>query len=119
MSFLDQVSGSWASISGTASIIQDQDVIKKYYSPSLQVWLGDLGDGVHDGGPDDPRIGVIRLEAKTVTYSIARKGAVKRAVETVRGAAKGEVPEVNLLREISEEELMQCKCFPLLTFFSL
>lgn len=109
MSFLDQISGSWASISGTATITQDKDVIKKYYSPNLQVWLGDLGDGIHDGGPDDPRIGVIRLEAKTVTYSIAKKGAVKRAVETVKGAAKGEVPEVNLLREISEDELKECK----------
>lgn len=109
MSFLDQVSGSWASISGTASIIQDQEVIKQHYSPALQVWLGDLGDGVHDGGPDDPRIGIIRLESKAVTYSFAKKGAVKRAVETVKGAAKGEVPEVNSLREIDEKELKECK----------
>ena len=109
MSFLDQVTGSWASISGTAKILQDPETIKAHYSPLLQVWLGDLGDGIHDGGPNDPRIGVIRLEAKAVTYSIAKKGAVGRAVETVKGAAKGEVPEVNRLREIGEEELKACK----------
>ncbi|KAF5858608.1 hypothetical protein ETB97_003960 [Aspergillus alliaceus] len=67
MSFLDQVSGSWASISGTASIVADRATVEKYYSATLPAWLGDLGDGVHDGSPSDPRIGLIRLEAKLAT----------------------------------------------------
>ena len=109
MSFLDPASGSWASISGTASIIADKDVIKKYYSPHLKLWLGDLGDGVHDGGPNDPRIGVIKLEAKFVIYSLSRRGVVGHAVETVKSAVKGEVPVVNSIRELSTEELAECK----------
>ncbi|KAE8153916.1 hypothetical protein BDV25DRAFT_136483 [Aspergillus avenaceus] len=105
ISFLDQVSGSWASISGTASIIADRATIEKYYSPTLPAWLGDLGDGVHDGGPSDPRIGVIRLEAKVATYAVARRGIFGRAVETVTSAVRGDVPGFNSIREVSGGEL--------------
>ncbi|PYH83178.1 blue light-inducible protein Bli-3 [Aspergillus uvarum CBS 121591] len=105
MSFLDPLSGSWASISGTASIISDRDTVKKYYSPALQAWLGDLGDGVHDGGPEDPRIGVIKLEAVTAHYALARKGMLTRAVETVKSVATGNVPAINSIRELSRAEL--------------
>ncbi|KAF9890329.1 hypothetical protein FE257_005995 [Aspergillus nanangensis] len=107
MSFLDQVSGSWASISGSAQIIADQPTVQKYYSPTLAAWLGDLGDGVHDGSPTDPRIGVIRLEAQLATYSLARKGIFGRSVETVKSVAKGTVPVVNSIRELSREELAE------------
>lgn len=111
VSFLDPGSGSWASISGKASIIADEHVIKKYYSPSLKLWLGDLGDGVHDGGPNDPRIGVIKLEAKFVIHSLSRKSVIGQAVETVKSAAKGDVPVINSIRELSTEELAECKSF--------
>ncbi|ODM18643.1 hypothetical protein SI65_05260 [Aspergillus cristatus] len=107
MSFLDPVSGAWASISGTAHIIGDPKVVEKYYSPMLKTWLGDMGDGVHDGGPADPRIGVIKLEAKLATYTLARKGIVGRAVDQVRGAVKGEVPAINKIREVSQSELAE------------
>ncbi|GFF42565.1 protein bli-3 [Aspergillus lentulus] len=107
MSFLDPVSGSWASISGTAALIADQETVKKYYSPALKAWLGDLGDGVHDGGPGDPRIGVIKLEAKLATYAITRKGMIGRAVETVKSVSKGDVPAISSLRELTEEELAE------------
>ncbi|KAJ5247397.1 FMN-binding split barrel-related protein [Penicillium chermesinum] len=105
MSFLDPVSGAWASISGTASVIADPAVIEKYYSPALKAWVGDLGDGVHDGGPKDPRIGVIKLEAKLATHVAARKGIMGRAYDTVKGAVQGNVPAINSIREISTEEL--------------
>lgn len=105
MSFLDPVSGSWASISGTASIIANQEAIQKYYSPGLRTWLGDLGDGVHDGGPSDPRIGLIKLEAKLSTYMLSKHGIVGRMTETVKSAAQGKVPDITSIRELSEEEL--------------
>jgi general stress protein 26 len=97
--------GEWASISGKASIITDRATVKRYYSPALKAWLGDLGDGTHDGGEDDPRMGVIRVEAKTATYQIARKTMVGRAVEMVQGVLTGDVPAIGKLREISEKEI--------------
>jgi general stress protein 26 len=117
MSFLDPVSGSWASVSGAATIHSDRDTIAKYYTPELKVWLGDLGDGVHNGGPSDPRIGIIRLESKFVTYTIAKKGLIGRTVDIVKGAAKGEAPSINRMRELSEKELNECQDNPLNSFF--
>ncbi|KAJ5291960.1 hypothetical protein N7478_001211 [Penicillium angulare] len=107
MSFLDPVSGSWASISGTASVIADPAIVQKYYSPTLKAWLGDMGDEVHDGGPSDPRIGVIKLEAKLATHVAAQKGILGRAVDTVKGAVQGSVPPINSIRELSAEELAE------------
>ncbi|CAI7641541.1 unnamed protein product [Penicillium bialowiezense] len=107
MSFLDPVSGAWASISGSASVIGDRATVEKYYSPTLKAWIGDMGDGVHDGGPSDPRIGVIKLEAKLATHVVATKGLLGRAVDTVKGAVQGSVPSINGIRELSKEELAE------------
>jgi len=106
MSFLNS-SGEWASVSGNASILTDRSVIQKYYSPALKAWLGDLGDGKHDGGPEDPRIGVIKISAVTVTYAIANSTSIGRGIEMVKGVVSGSAPKVNKLREISEQELEQ------------
>ncbi|RDW91914.1 hypothetical protein BP5796_01308 [Coleophoma crateriformis] len=105
ISFLNS-SGEWASISGTTSILTDRETVKKYYSPALKAWLGDLGDKKHDGGPEDPRIGIIRVETKTATYALVRKSAIARAAEMAQGVITGSAPAVNKLRELSEQEIL-------------
>ncbi|WPH00534.1 Protein bli-3 [Acrodontium crateriforme] len=100
-------SGEWASISGTAAVETDREQVRKYYSPALKAWLGDLGDGKHDGGPEDPRIAVIKVKASTVQYSISRKNIVTAAIDVAKGAVTGETPAINKLRHISTEELQQ------------
>ncbi|KAG9229179.1 hypothetical protein BJ875DRAFT_387897 [Amylocarpus encephaloides] len=104
ISFLNS-SGEWASISGISSIITDPSVVRQYYSPALKAWLGDLSDGKHDGGPEDPRIGVIRVKAGTATYAVSRKNVVGRMAEITQGVVTGSAPAVNKLREISESEV--------------
>jgi general stress protein 26 len=103
ISFLNST-GEWASFSGSSRIITDRATVKKYYSPQLKAWLGDLGDGTHDGGPDDPRIGVIKVVAETITYAAARGNVVSRGVEMVQGVLTGEAAQVNKLREVSVED---------------
>ena len=80
-------------------------MVKKYYSPALKTWVGDLGDGTHDGSENDPRIGVIKVEANTATYALARGTMVGRAIEMVQGVLTGEAAQVNKLREISQDEI--------------
>lgn len=63
MSFIGSEKGEWASISGEASIVTDRVAVRKWYNPLLKGWLGDLKDGVHDGGPEDPRIGIMNIKA--------------------------------------------------------
>ena len=100
-------SGEWASISGEAEITTDRDTIRKYYSQGLKAWLGDLGDGKHDGGPEDPRIGMIKVKARTITYATTGQTIVGRGVEVAKGIATGSAPNVNKLRELSEADIEQ------------
>jgi general stress protein 26 len=104
ISFLNS-SGEWASLSGTASVVTDRETVKKYYSSQLKAWLGDLGDGKHDGGPEDPRIGVIRVKTETATYALVRKSLPSRALEVAQGIVTGQTASVNKLRELSEQEV--------------
>merc|ERR1711974_403754 len=103
MSFIDS-SGQWASIAGNASVVTDRDYVKKHYSPALKAWLGDLGDGTHDGSENDPRIGIIRIRMSTATYAVTRKNFVSRAAEVATGAVTGKPASVNALREILAQE---------------
>ena len=66
ISFLDS-SGQWASLAGLATIETDRNLVKQHYNISLKAWLGDLGDGTHDGSENDPRIGVIRVKTGSAT----------------------------------------------------
>ncbi|KAH9864578.1 hypothetical protein J1614_010513 [Plenodomus biglobosus] len=102
-------SGEWASISGHASIETNRDIVRKHYSPALKAWLGDLGDGKHDGGPEDPRIGIIRVKASTAQYAVSKKTQIGGFIELAKGIATGESPNVNKLRHISESEIQQWK----------
>ncbi|KAI5797678.1 putative BLI-3 blue-light-inducible Bli-3 protein [Geopyxis carbonaria] len=107
MGFIRSSTGEWASISGTASIETDRERVKKYYSSQLKAWVGDLGDGIHDGGPNDPRIAIIKVNAKTATYALNSGSAVSRGLEVAKGVVTGQTASTNKLRELHEHELEQ------------
>ena len=104
IAFLDS-SGQWASVAGVASVSTDRSLVHKHYSPALKAWLGDLGDGTHDGGPDDPRIGVIRVKSEAITYGVTGKTVVGRAFDVAKGIATGETPGFMRVRDIHDEQL--------------
>ena len=100
-------SGEWASVAGQASIVTDRSLVKKHYTPTLKAWLGDLGDGVHDGSENDPRIGVIRVKMNTATYSLVSKNIFTRAAEVATGAVTGRPAAINHLREITAADVKE------------
>lgn len=108
IAFLDSSSsnGEWASLAGIATIETDRNLVKQHYSSSLKAWLGDLGDGTHDGSENDPRIGVIRVKTGSVTYAVAKK-LLDRVAGMARGAVTGEVAAPVKLRELTEGEVSQ------------
>jgi general stress protein 26 len=96
--------GDWASISGHATVITDRELVKKYYTSKLKAWLGDLKDGTHDGSENDPRIGVIRVEAETASYALSKMGHLRQSAEMAKAKATGSAANINKLRYISEKE---------------
>ncbi|KAG7287589.1 BLI-3 blue-light-inducible Bli-3 protein [Staphylotrichum longicolle] len=99
--------GEWASVSGKANVVTDRDLVKKHYAPHLKAWLGDLGDGVHDGGENDPRIGIIRVKMTTAHYAISQKTIIGQMAQIAQGVVTGKPAAVNKLRELSEAEVSQ------------
>ncbi|KAH7031630.1 putative BLI-3 blue-light-inducible Bli-3 protein [Microdochium trichocladiopsis] len=106
VSFLDS-NGQWASVSGTSTIETDRALIREHYTPTLKAWVGDLGDGTHDGSENDPRIGIIRVKTETATYSVSDSTLLGFAIEVAKGAVTGRPANVAKLREISESEISQ------------
>lgn len=97
--------GEWASVSGRASVITDRSLVKQHYGQHLKAWLGDLGDGVHDGSENDPRIGIIRVKMTTAHYSISHKTIIGQMAQLAQGVVTGKPATVNKLREISSAEV--------------
>ena len=94
----------WVSVSGTARITQDRAKIHELYSPEWRAWFGDEG-GARDGGPDDPRIALVLVDAHSVTYMKKDQPAPVVLFELVKGMVTGQQPDVGSIREVSEEEL--------------
>lgn len=68
-----------------------------------------MGDGKHDGGPDDPRVILIKVKSSTIQYAVSRGTSIGGYVELAKGIVTGEAPKVNKLRHLSEEELQQAR----------
>jgi len=96
----------WVSVSGTAIISRDKRLIRELYEPDWRAWLGDEG-GARDGGPDDPRIALILVEAHSVTYLKKDRPMPVVLFNIVKGMVTGEQPKTGDLRELTERELKQ------------
>ncbi len=63
--FHDSTTQDWISVTGETVVSSNDDKrIKEVYTQGVKAWFGDLGDGKHDGGPEDPRMKLIEVKAK-------------------------------------------------------
>ena len=94
----------WVSVSGHAILSQDRDLVRGLYKPDWKAWFPDEG-GKRDGGPDDPRIALILVEAESVVYSKANKPAPFQLFEIAKAMVTGSAPNVSDVRTVTETEL--------------
>ncbi|HTV21455.1 MAG TPA: pyridoxamine 5'-phosphate oxidase family protein [Polyangiaceae bacterium] len=101
-------SGSYefVSVSGTARISRDPQRIRELYSPDWRAWFGDEG-GAKNGGPEDPRIVLVLVEAQSATYLKARHGKAVTLFNVVKGAVTGTRPQVGTKGDLGQAELQQ------------
>src|SRR6476661_10174352 len=95
----------WVSVSGHAILTKDRDLIDSLYKADWKAWLGDEGDGKRDGGPHDPRIALILVEADSVVYSKTDKPMPLVLYQVVKGMITGDKPDVADLRHLGRDEL--------------
>ena len=94
----------WVSVSGTATISQDRALIRKLHQPDWKAWFEDEG-GNRDGGPDDPRLALIVVDARTVHYMKAKHSRPVTLFEIARGLVTGDTPDLGREEHLSSREL--------------
>ena len=94
----------WVSVAGTARISQDRELIREVYQPDWRAWFGDEG-GERDGGPGDPRLALVLVQAQSVIYSITTKPQPLVLFEVAKGILTGTPPDVSDIRQMGEREL--------------
>jgi len=94
----------WVSVSGRARISRDREQIRRLYQPDWRAWFEDKG-GERDGGPDDPRLTLVLVDADTVVYMVSDTPRPVVLFEVVKGIITGTQPDVGSVRTVSGGEL--------------
>ncbi|ORX39390.1 hypothetical protein BD324DRAFT_619499 [Kockovaella imperatae] len=95
----------WASISGKAGRVEEEGLIAKLYNPTLKAWFGDKGDGVHTGGPEDPRMAIIEVKPDEIRHYHQTRSSIGTAVDVVASAISGSTATPGEVRTITSDEL--------------
>jgi general stress protein 26 len=82
----------------------DRAKIKELHQPDWQMWFPNEG-GDRDGGPDDPRLPLIFVDAQTVTYMKAKHSRPVVLFELARGFITGTEPDLGREEHLSRDDL--------------
>jgi general stress protein 26 len=110
LTFQDSSTQNWVSVSGQATTTSNSDPrIKELYSKGITAWFGDLGDGVHTGGPEDPRMALIEVKSDYIVYWKSTSTGLGFAKEVAVGALTGSVANTGVLREFSGQDIQKMR----------
>lgn len=102
LGYFDTRSYQWVSVSGTARISTDRELIRSLYEPDWRAWFGEV-DEVRDGGPDDPRLALVLVDADSAVYMKREKPKPVVLFDVARGMITGEQPEIGEVRRVEME----------------
>lgn len=106
ITFQDSSSQNWVSISGTATTVDNRDPrIKELYTKTLSAWFGDLGDGVHNGKAEDPRVALIEVKSKYIVYWKSQSTTLGFVKEVATATVTGGVANVGVMRQAFEKDI--------------
>lgn len=104
LAYYDPDSRQWVSVSGTVRVSQNRELIHRLHDRSWSVWFPNEGAG-RDGGPDDPRIAVLMVDAHSVTYMTVDKPKPLVLFELAKGYVTGEQPSIGHVKRLSDQDL--------------
>ena len=99
LGYFDTGSREWVSVSGSARISTDRERIRALYQPDWKLWFGEV-DEVRDGGPDDPRLALILVDAESVVYMKQDKPKPVVLFELAKAALTGDRAELGTVRKV-------------------
>jgi general stress protein 26 len=95
----------WVSVTGVARVSKNKSKIRQLYKEDWKAWFGDEG-GDRDGGPNDPRIALILVDADSATYMKVNKAKPMVLFQAIRSRVTGHRPTPPEVREVTGAELM-------------
>lgn len=104
-SYYNNRTHEWVSVSGVARVSRNRARIRQLYQENWKAWFGDAG-GERDGGPNDPRIALILVEADLATYMKVNKSRPIILFETLKAKVTGSRPVMGDIKEVTGAELM-------------
>ena len=104
-SYYNNRTHEWVSVAGVAHVSKNRNRIRQLYKEEWKAWLGDEG-GEKDGGPNDPRIALIMVEADFATYMKVNKSRPIVLFEILKAKVTHGAPFVGEIREVTGAELM-------------
>jgi general stress protein 26 len=105
LSYFRERTREWVSVSGRAIVSRDRDLIDALYRPEWKSWLDTPGDAKRDGGPHDPRIALILVEADSVVYSKDNRRMPLALFQRMKGMITSEAPQPTDVRALGKNEL--------------
>jgi general stress protein 26 len=99
LAYLDTDSWEWVSVSGEATVCTDRARIRALYQADWKAYFGSI-DSVRDGGPDDPRLALILVDADTVLYMKREKSKPMVLFELAKAMVTGKRPDLREARKV-------------------
>jgi general stress protein 26 len=97
LSYYKDRTREWISVSGVAETSTNRRKIRELYEPDWKAWFGDEG-GAKDGGPDDPRMILIKVKAREATFLDIKKPQPVVLFEVLKGMVTGKKPNLGRTR---------------------
>jgi general stress protein 26 len=98
LSYYNNKSREFVSVSGTARVTQDRAKIRELYRPDWKAWFP--GDDPQSGTPDDPNIALIAVDADVASYLKIDKPKPVVLFEVVRGMVTGKTPNLGEVKQV-------------------
>ena len=100
VSYVNPGSREWVSVSGIAAVNTDRNLIASLYKPDWKAWYPDEG-GERNGGPGDPRIALIEIDAHRVTYFKSEDSRPVALFKVLRAMATGNPPDLGETKTVT------------------
>lgn len=85
-SFADPKGRRYVSLSGTAEVVRDPDMIKVLWKPEYKIWFPE--------GPQTPGIALLKVSATQAEYWDASQSLVSHAIKLVSAMVAGKQPDL-------------------------
>ncbi|KAI4245256.1 MAG: hypothetical protein L6R40_002613 [Gallowayella cf. fulva] len=110
ITFQNSSTMDWVSITGEAVTTSNDDPrIKQVYSKGVNAWFGDLGDGVHTGMPEDPRMTLIEVKANYITYWKSTSSFPGFIKEVAQASMTGQVADTGVNRQLVDKDIQKAR----------